>query len=777
MQGYAVEHEQIIGHKKVDLLARSTTFGKECLTAVECKDYGKAVDAEEVKTIYVDYSALIDSGIITDILLVTRSGVTPSALTFIQSKNNYYHRTLDELFTSIINFGPYLGGLIHNYQASGLPNYYVDPITTEGEIAEHLIFRWFEEDFADPLAILAGYGMGKTTLANHLAYVLAEIYFKKQSGRIPILVRLFEIAKEQSLEGLLGKLFTAHNRTPGYSFEGWMALNRAGKFVVIFDGFDEMKYMISKDEFSYNFAEFSRLVHPQSKVIILGRPTAFLSEDEYQELLRGKKAVLTHAISLGNSVKYREVSLAPFSGPQVRRFLERYVPHRLNSDSSLGTRERRLSLDKLRLVSNKTLADIAQRPVQLKMLAEVLPTFKGNINRLTLAGLYDQFIDEIIKRESGKLTRRSLGISDRRLFARRLALYMWNDGGKRTINAHDIPAELIDSVVPKGLHDIEAVRRDLVSACFLEGKAGGQLYFPHRSFQEFLVAEEIVDQLAKGKRDIRVLDDSTNEEVAGFIKELVGHGTIEIWRKQLFALRVPVSLRMISVLSHGLDVDRIIDILEDQSKDRWNSWYLLFLIGMLRRSRIAISNIRGRRFFTLIERLRHATTDEHQLGLLLFALTSIIGKMGGPSTRKQSHFMEVYLSALLDSLSCCFGIGTRSMDVKFAFEELFYEIKKVPSQSLSVKIARYERLAAVLAAHQISWTTRTLDVRQMYIPLCNLLESGPFIVEALPLRTGAQKESVECIEIGSLGAAAEWLKKIVSLIPIDSTRALKHVAR
>jgi hypothetical protein len=405
------------------------------------------------------------------------------------------------------------------------------------------------------------------------------------------------------------------------------------------------------------------------------------------------------------------------------------------------------------------------------MLAEILPTFKGNINRITLAQLYDDFIDQILKRESSKLTRRTLSVSERRLFARRLAWYMWRAGGKRTINAHDIPDDLIRSIAPSNINDIEAARRDLVAACFLEGKEGGNLYFPHRSFQEFLVAEEIVSRLQDGKNNIRILDDATNEEVAVFIKEVASLSALQGWRQELYALRTPVSLRTISILSKGLEFDRVLSSLEEQSRNRWNSWQLLLVIGMLRKSRITVSNERGRQLFTLFARLRHATNDEHQLGLLLFAVINVIGRMGVPSTRKPSHFMDIYLPALLDCLCASLGFGTKSVDPRIAFEELFHDISKVPSRAVASKVARYRHLSMVLAAHQIVVTTKTLDLRLIYTPLYALLENGPFIIEMLPLRKAVNDENVLHIDIGRFSEACGWLKRILDLIPKEIKRA------
>ena len=49
-----------------------------------------------------------------------------------------------------------------------------------------------------------------------------------------------------------------------------MKLNKLGCFVIILDGFDEMKHTLSWDEFRYNFKELNRLVNSNSKVIVLG---------------------------------------------------------------------------------------------------------------------------------------------------------------------------------------------------------------------------------------------------------------------------------------------------------------------------------------------------------------------------------------------------------------------------------------------------------------------------------------------------------------------------
>jgi hypothetical protein len=89
--------------------------------------------------------------------------------------------------------------------------------------------------------------MGKTSFCKYLIHELGTDYLSDVSKRVPIYVRLSEIAKEQELEGLLGKMLAARFRLSNYYFEDVMNLNRRGKFVFIFDGFDEMKHALSWD--------------------------------------------------------------------------------------------------------------------------------------------------------------------------------------------------------------------------------------------------------------------------------------------------------------------------------------------------------------------------------------------------------------------------------------------------------------------------------------------------------------------------------------------------
>jgi hypothetical protein len=98
---------------------------------------------------------------------------------------------------------------------------------------------------------------------------------------------------------------------------------------------------------------------------------------------------------------------------------------------------------------------------------------------------------------------------------------MWVKGQARTIRHSEIPISLIEKFVKYG-HSAEAVRRDLVAACFLERKAPDILFVPHKSFLEFLIAEEIAlrvrENAAHGTIDVGF---EITDEVFSFLGDML----------------------------------------------------------------------------------------------------------------------------------------------------------------------------------------------------------------------------------------------------------------
>lgn len=529
MSGFQVEAaETLVGHKKADLVATTRRLARSWTVVVECKSWSRHLSKDDLIKIWIDYQPLVENGLADEILLVTKEPLTPAADTYARSVRGLSSLTYSALLADAFDFSEYLRALAEGFDRSpdGIANYYVDPRTVDGEFLDELVHAWIAGTDTRlpvdrPIAILGAYGIGKSSYATKLSSQLAQDAQRNPTSRIPILVRLQEIGGEQSLEGLLGKHFTATHFVRGYQFDLFVELNRSGRLVIILDGFDEMKRLLTWREFRHNLAELNRLVVPNSRVIILGRPTAFENDEEHEFALHGIRHLRSGVVHEPGWPDYSEIEMGNFTTLDMKSFLLRYFEasgEALDEESpefvSLWDR-----------VTSRQLRDLARRPVQLRMLAEVLPSFAGSMDELGLSTVYGLFVDDIIRqiidREEAKNARLAFSSKDRRKFAGEVAYWLWIQREPFT-TTEKIPDSIVSSVTKTG--DIEAARRDLVSGSPLDRRLGERLGFAHRSIQEFFVAEELLSRLRSGETPLGIADQIMTEEILTFLRDMLGPG-------------------------------------------------------------------------------------------------------------------------------------------------------------------------------------------------------------------------------------------------------------
>jgi DNA-binding TFAR19-related protein (PDSD5 family) len=509
-RGYGnVEPEQLTGSKKADGVLTRFTFGRATRVAIECKDWSSPLSKDElVKTIF-QYQGLVKSGKLESVLLVTRNGLSPAAVTLASETGWLFPMTIRDLQLDVFDLEPHWESIAHEATAFRLNDTFVD-VHLEG-FGPALIYltRWSEQDHAMPaVAILGAYGSGKSTLALRFAQKLVEKRRTTSEGRLPLLIKLGDFAAEQTLEGLVGRQLTAVTAAKGYSFSQFMRLNEEGFFTIILDGFDEMKKFLTWDGFRYNLAQLNRLVRPNSRVVLLGRATAFLDDTEYRYALRSEKLLGTGKVALvPDGVRYQEVTMEPFSNEQVHEFLKKVI------DPKAFERLERA------ILAHREIRELTRRPVHLKMLADIAPQMSfRQLEALDLVSLYDEFVDLTLVRESQKLNRDAVSTAKRREFAEELAAFLWQTPLTEQFTASQIPEDMVSKY--SNNEDIDAIRRDLAAACMLERRFGERLAFAHRSFQEFLVACWTVKQLKSGAYEDK--EGTVTVEVAHFMAGLLG---------------------------------------------------------------------------------------------------------------------------------------------------------------------------------------------------------------------------------------------------------------
>ncbi len=488
--------EKQFGSKKADIYFEIISFGNRRRFAVECKDYTETLTQKAISKIYSGYMGLFAPATITDLLIVSNGRLAPSAQSYVDSVPNLSYQTFIDLRNSLIDLNSYLYGLKERFMSDTTFNYYIDMEATRPEdnamprpsrdARSLLLARIIEAK--KPIIVFGAYGIGKTTLAKKL--FLDLLLSREADGRqpTPIYFSLDRMTMEQSLEGLLGTLFTSDFHADGYNFDLFRALNASGNYVLLFDGIDEMRHRLSWEDFQYNFEQLELLTSQNPMSVLFGRPTAFMNEREYQWAVHARP-IDERELTLEIRSDYEEIELEPLDLARIKRFIREYCRWKYPKHPDLLARANHLLIER----NNQRLQEIAKRPVQLMMILELMPELRSPLDEITHATVYSLFVDELIRREKRKKSRRH-SKADYRRFAQRVAVWLWGRGGSREIEASQIGPEVLTSFI-NNPDEIDVVRRAFVSGSFLSAKGGKHLHFPHRSIQEYLIAEFLRDHL------------------------------------------------------------------------------------------------------------------------------------------------------------------------------------------------------------------------------------------------------------------------------------------
>jgi NACHT domain/Restriction endonuclease len=527
-----VETEQKVQFKKADISATWTrqTIDGPVTYAIEAKNYDQTVGLDECSLFVAQYGELVRAGTVDRAWLISRGPVSPEGQKLIRNAQgrNLDCLTFSELQRRLLVLDSYLADLSAQLRESGIGNYYVEPYLTDDTPLTPLVMSWLDARDSNQLAIFGDYGQGKSTFALYLANKLLEAAKTDPNKRLPVVIPLGEIFDEQSIEGLFGKLLTSKHRVENYHFHLLSALNEQGRLVLIFDGFDEMKHGMTFAMFQNNVSEIMRLDKGQAKIIILGRDTIFANDHEFKFVVLGRQFTkYGQEVPSRTRRALRHVKLRGFSVDESKLFVERYFPERLRTITPVDkcwSDPLRIA-DRIRQICEHT--DLIRRPVHAQMLCDIATDPAISLTAMSAYRLYDVFIHYLIDRETSKKGRfRGFGFIQRRKFSELLAWHLWQAGGASTTTYADIPNDLLWAAVGEARHefDDEGLRRELLIGCMVEKSSGG-IFFPHRSIQEFLVAEHIWTEL--NSLSERGFSEAGTAEVLEFIVqriELDRHG-------------------------------------------------------------------------------------------------------------------------------------------------------------------------------------------------------------------------------------------------------------
>lgn len=412
-----------------------------------------------------------------------------------------------ELEHSLIDFTHYLEAVVHDFENFGefyrgdyhpvidyfrwcdLHRYYIDLRCVDLLTARpHPSSTTTLRDFLDAagqhlLSVLGDYGTGKTSLCLQLTYELADRCLRDPAGtRIPIFVPLRNLDHRLGIRRLILDTLTDYGvRVADY--KAFVLMSRAGRFVLILDGFDEVADRLDRREVTQLFGQISQLATGRAKIVLTCRTHYFRSENQSLETLT-TEAMTPLMRQVREHHGFGIVELRKFDEPQILELMSRRY-----------TKDYQGRWEYIKAVYN--LADLARTPILLNIMLSSFGDLLslGSGEAINSARLYDLYTKFWLERDD---ERSDVTARERLRFAQALAWRMY------TTDRLFIPYDELSAAVgeffadlhPRDPHWFKQLDTNVRTCSFLARDRSGNFMFAHKSFMEFFVAKRLAGCVA-----------------------------------------------------------------------------------------------------------------------------------------------------------------------------------------------------------------------------------------------------------------------------------------
>lgn len=409
--------------------------------------------------------------------------------------------TLDELLDQDADFSGYLTWLDQEIQKRGINQKYVplacikeevDPMTRQrigvsrygdrdGWI-DGYIDLWLDDPAKEHISVLGEFGTGKTWFAFHYAWKALQRYREAQRRglerpRLPLVVPLRDYAKAVSVESLFSEFFFRKHEIPIPGYSAFEQLNRMGKLLLIFDGFDEMAARVDRQQMINNFWELAKVVVPGAKVILTCRTEHFPEAKEGRALLNAELQASTKDLT-GETPQFEVLELEKFNDEQIREVLSYQV--------------RPATVEQI--MGNPELLDLARRPVLTELILDALPDIEAG-KPVDMSRVYLYAVRHKMERDI-KAERTFTSMADKLYFMCELSWEMLSTD-HMSINYREFPDRIRRLFGPavEEEKDLDHWHYDMMGQTMLIRNAEGDYTPAHRSLLEFFVAYKFAAEL------------------------------------------------------------------------------------------------------------------------------------------------------------------------------------------------------------------------------------------------------------------------------------------
>lgn len=436
--------------------------------------------------------------------------------------------TFDELLDDVADFNGYFKWLENEVKSRKVDATYVPLACTKEEVdpdthqrigtsryeeedgwIDGYIDMWLDDPTKEHISILGEFGTGKTWFTLHYAWTALEEYLEAKRRRIerprlPLVIPLRDYAKAVTVESLFSEFFFRKHEIglPGYS--AFEQLNRMGKLLLIFDGFDEMAARVDRQAMVNNFWELAKVVVPGAKAILTCRTEHFPEAKEGRRLLNAELQASTSNLT-GEPPQFEVLELEKFTDEQIRRVL--------SFQTDAETVEE--------VMGNEQLLDLARRPVMIELILEALPEIEAGA-AIDIARIYLYAIRRKMERDI-KTERTFTSLEDKLYFLCELSWEMLSTD-RMSLNYKEFPDRIrrCFGAEVQEQKDLDHWHYDMMGQTMLVRNAEGDYYPAHRSLLEFFVAFKFAAELGVLATDFAEIGDLSRFSGRSLLRESFG---------------------------------------------------------------------------------------------------------------------------------------------------------------------------------------------------------------------------------------------------------------
>ena len=495
--GYPIDSEPETGPDYTDFLLRIPERKKQ-FTHVLVRAIAGEIQSPDVDVAH----AAVKEKSQNEVWLVCQRRVSPAARQAAKAHDNVQVYTLDELIEEDVNFDSYFEWLDAEVQKADIDRLYVPLAVTVNELdasgtlrsdSTHddisiYVDQWMEDTDGEHLSLLGEFGTGKSWFAFKYAHDLVARYRQAQQRgltrpRVPLLIRLREYARGfKDVGALLTEFVFREHELNIHNFAVLETLNRMGRLLFIFDGFDEMAARVDQQKMVDNFWSLASVLGPGSKAILTCRTEYFQFAKQAREVLSGHLRGSSMK-ELFETTRFQVATLEMFDEARLRMVLSR----RSNDQKLIEA-----------VMSNQRLIDLGSRPVMVDLLIEAMPGLEAE--KADLARVYYQAVQRKMERDIS-LGRTFTSMADKIFFMCEISWEMLSTQELK-INYKQIPdriREYFGSRVATAEED--HWRHDLLSQTMLVRDDDGYYRPAHKSLVEFFSAYKLAAAIGALKEE------------------------------------------------------------------------------------------------------------------------------------------------------------------------------------------------------------------------------------------------------------------------------------